>query len=144
MPRKSITSLTVVRGGAANDAPATPIPLAPVPADLSAAEAEVWRTTVEAKPADWFGPDSYPLLKEFARAAVMSDTLAQLIADAVKAVDARKIRAGLNMRDREAKRMADIATKLRLTIQSRYTPGAAATANKRASGKRPWQQNNQP
>lgn len=139
MPRKSIASLTVVRGGAAKDAPTAPTTLAPVPDDLSPAEAKVWRTTVESKPADWFGPDSYPLLKEFVRAAAMCDHLAQPIADAVEAKDTRKIRAGLNMRDREAKRMADIATKLRLTQQSRYTPGAAATADRRAGGKRPWQ-----
>lgn len=139
MPRKSIASLTVMRGGAKKDAPAQPIPLAPVPDDLSPAEAKVWRTTVESKPADFFGPDTYALLKELCRASAMCDTLAVVIADAVKAGDAKKLRAGLNVRDREAKRMADIATKLRCTQQSRYTPGAAATADKRASGKRPWQ-----
>lgn len=138
MPRKSIASLTVVRGGAPKDAPATPVQLAPVPDDLSPAEAKVWRTTVESKPADFFGPDAYPLLKELCRAAVMCDTLAKAVEEGARSKDLGKLRSMLNVRDREAKRMADIATKLRCTQQSRYTPGAAATADKRASGKRPW------
>jgi hypothetical protein len=44
------------------------------------------------------------------------------------------------MRDTEAKRATSIATKLRLTQQSRYTPQAAATADRKAgSGAKPWQ-----
>ena len=45
----------------------------------------------------------------------------------------------LDMRDKEAKRATSIATKLRLTQQSRYTPQAAATADRKVSGARPWQ-----
>jgi hypothetical protein len=45
------------------------------------------------------------------------------------------------MRDRETKALADKATKLRLTNQSRYTPGAAGTAAKKAATAeaKPWQ-----
>jgi hypothetical protein len=46
----------------------------------------------------------------------------------------------IKLRDRESKALGDKATKLRLTNQSRYTPGAAATAAKNASeAKKPWQ-----
>jgi hypothetical protein len=44
------------------------------------------------------------------------------------------------IRDRECKAATSLATKLRLTNQSRYTPKAAATASKHASeGPRPWE-----
>lgn len=137
MPRPSIASLSIVRPGAASAKPA-PATTAAAPKELSPAEAKLWREMVESKPADWFGPDCWPVLKEYVRAAVMCDQLAKTAAKAVNA-KATDLRPVLDMRDREAKRMADLATKLRLTQQSRYTPHAAATADKRANGKRPWQ-----
>jgi hypothetical protein len=46
----------------------------------------------------------------------------------------------LKLRDKESRRAADLATKLRLTQQSRYTPQAAATANKRTmNATKPWE-----
>lgn len=134
MARKSVASLSLV-----GNAPAAPLHGAPVPAELSEVEAALWRETVESKPAEWFGADSWPVLKEYVRAAVTCDALAVAAADAVLSKDGDLIKAVLTTRDREARRMADLATKLRLTQQSRYTPQAAATADKRANGKRPWQ-----
>jgi hypothetical protein len=44
------------------------------------------------------------------------------------------------MRDRETKAIADKATKLRLTNQSRYTPDRASTAAKNnLKADKPWQ-----
>jgi len=43
------------------------------------------------------------------------------------------------MQERQARVMASIATKLRLTNQSRYTPQAAATASAKVKGARPWE-----
>lgn len=134
MARRSAASLALVRP----DLPES-VQLAPVPDGMSEAEATVWRETVESKPADWFGADSYPVLREYVRAVVMCDDLAAVVARAVKGDDADAVKVALDMRDKESKRMAQLATKLRLTQQSRYTPQAAATADKRASGKRPWQ-----
>jgi hypothetical protein len=46
----------------------------------------------------------------------------------------------LAIRERETKAMASLATKMRLTPQSRYLPttAARAVANAGACGKRPW------
>lgn len=121
------------------DTPTQPIPLSPVPEGLSDAEAALWRAVVESKPSDYFGRESWPVLKEFCRAAIMCDVLAALITDAIESGEVRQIRRALETRDREAKRMADIATKLRMTQQSRYTAQTAATADRLAKGKRPWQ-----
>lgn len=138
MPRPSIASLSIVRPAAAS-AKLAPTTTAAAPKELSTAEVKLWRATVESKPIDWFGPDCWPVLKEYVRAAAMCDELAKAATKVMKKDDVTDMRRVLDLRDREAKRMADLATKLRLTSQSRYTPHAAATADRRASGKRPWQ-----
>lgn len=131
--RKSQAALTVV---ASNP---TPQRLGP-PAYLSPAQRALWRDVVESKPADWFGPDSAPLLVEFVRAVETCNLLAEPVARAMAEGDPNEIQKILRVRDVEAKRAADLATKLRLTQQSRYTPQAAATANKRAQGAaKPWE-----
>lgn len=136
MSRPSGASLTVVPSG-------LPERLAP-PEDLTQDQAARWRAVVDSKPVEWFGPDGAPLLKEYVRAEAMCDTLAMQIEAAMsgghEAEDtARLVKHFLDMRDKESKRLASLATKLRLTQQSRYTPQAAATANKKAGNTRPWQ-----
>lgn len=110
------------------------------PADLSPAEVQLWRDVVASKPAEWFGADSAPILKEFVRASVTCDLLDERVKTTMTTGAVGEVKLILDMRDKESKRVAVLATKLRLTQQSRYTPQAAATADKRASGKRPWQQ----
>jgi hypothetical protein len=44
----------------------------------------------------------------------------------------------LDMRDKESRRLATLGCKLRLTQQSRYTPQAAATANKGKNASNVW------
>ena len=135
MARQSTASLSVVRASPDSR-------LAPA-AGLDEQEIELWRDVVNTKPADWFADDSAPLLKEYVRAAVMCDRLDLQIKAAMAGGDevetAAVMKGYLDMRDKESKRVLSIATKLRLTQQSRYTPQAASTANKKASGARPWQ-----
>lgn len=131
MSRPSGASLTVVPTG-------LPERLVP-PDDLTPEQAARWRAVVDSKPVEWFGPDSLPLLKEYVRAEAMCDLLAVQIEAAMSGGDPGEIKAMLDMRDKESKRLASLATKLRLTQQSRYTPQAAATANKKAGNARPWQ-----
>ena len=129
MARKSAAALSIT--------PPAQIGPIGVPDGLSPAEAALWREVVDSKPADWFGDDSAPVLKEYVRAAVMCDRLAEEIETAL-AGDAKGLTKLLEARDRESRRTANLATKLRLTQQSRYTPQAAATADRKAAGKRPW------
>ena len=131
MARKSAAAESVARP------PSVKGPLAP-PQELSVAERALWKEVVASKPVEWFGPDSVPVLKEYVRAAVTCDTLADRVVQALATGDENIIRSALGLRDKEAKRCADLATKLRLTQQSRYTPQAAATADQKASGGRPW------
>jgi|SRR5690606_2101386 len=130
MSRPSGASLTVVPTG-------LPERLVP-PDDLTPDQAARWRAVVDSKPVEWFGPDSAPLLKEYVRAEAMCDLLAVQIEAAMAGGEPGEIKALLDMRDKESKRLTSLATKLRLTQQSRYTPQAAATANKKAGNARPW------
>jgi hypothetical protein len=128
MARKSSESLSVV--------PVTSLPtrLDP-PENFPLAESEVWREVVATKPVDWFEADSAPLLAEYCRAKVMCDRLASRI----DLASDEELKDLLVMRDREAKRLTVIGVKLRLTQQSRYTPKAAATANKAPNAGKVWQ-----
>lgn len=116
--------------------------LAP-PAELTAEQACVWRETVEARSADYFGQDAVPLLEEYCRVVVMCRLLAlqieTVIAGSGGEETAGLLKSFLDMRDKESRRMASLATKLRLTNQSRYTPQAAGTAAKKGAGGKVWQ-----
>lgn len=132
--RKSAASLTVVPAG-------IPARMEP-PQGLTESQVAMWREIVAGKPADWFAADNAPLLAEYVRAVDMCNALAFQIGAALAGdpVEAALLLKGyLDMRDKEAKRATSIATKLRLTQQSRYTPQAAATADRKAGGARPWQ-----
>jgi len=132
MARKSTASLSVVQVGARARLLA--------PDDLTADQAALWQSVVESKPVEWFGEDSAPLLKEYVRAACMADWLEGKVRDSMKAADGNVLKAFMQMRDMESKRVASMATKLRLTQQSRYTPKAANTADKKVTdGGKPWQ-----
>jgi hypothetical protein len=110
------------------------------PADgLAPEEAALWAAVVDSKPAEWFGLDSAPLLKEYVRACHMCDLIDAQVKAALAGGEPGEVKGFLDMRDKEAKRVASLATKLRLTQQSRYTPQAAATADKKAGNARPWQ-----
>ena len=135
MSRKSTASLSVVAIGA-------PVRLA-APSDLTADQAARWLAVVQSKPVDWFGPDSAPLLKEYVRAEAMCDLLALQIEAEIAGGEPGNLKVLLDMRDKESKRLTSVATKLRLTQQSRYTPQAASTADKKAGSARPWHRVNE-
>jgi hypothetical protein len=68
----------------------------------------------------------------------MCDLLDYQVKAAIAEGAAKVVKEAMQLRDMESKRMLQLATKLRLTQQSRYTPQAAATANKNAGTARPW------
>lgn len=135
MSRPSTASLSVV--------PVQALTRIQPPSDLTAEELALWTAVVESKPVEWFGEDSAPLLTEYVRAVAKSSELDRVIKSLSEDGEgwketAKPIMDFMKMRDMEAKRAVSIATKLRLTQQSRYTPQAAATATKKAGGERPW------
>jgi len=130
MAKQSSASLSVV--------PVQPIGRLEVPAGLTGADAEFFRQVVDSKPADWFGEDTAPLLVEYVRAKRTCDALDLQVEAALAGGEVQDIKAAMQLRDMESRRLLSIGTKLRLTQQSRYTPKAAATASKGTGGAKPW------
>ena len=133
--RRSAASLAVV---AATAIPQRPDP----PASMTAAQKAIWRDVVRSMPVDWFGPECLPVLKEYIRAAAMCDTLDAMIQKGSRkgSPSAENLKMLLDSRAKESNRVAQLAAKLRLTQQSRYTPKSAATAaNREGAGRKPWQ-----
>lgn len=136
MSRKSAASLAVVAL-----VPGTrPRP----PKSLSVAEAVIWRQVANTKPAEWFTPDTYPLLLQYCRHAVTADQIAEELkllelthGSQARSSEAREL---WRDRDRESKAITNLARQLRISQQSLLTPGAAGTASRKAAGERkPWQ-----
>lgn len=135
--RTSTAALSVVAG---TDIDGRPKP----PSDLTEFQRKVWERTVANEAADVFGTAALQqLLKEYCRHVETADRLSKQVdraTDEGSNLSYQDIDCLLRMRDRETKALADKATKLRLTNQSRYTPGAAGTAAKKAGeAKKPWQ-----
>lgn len=134
--RKSTASLSVIPGGL-DQRPAAP-------SDLTEVEAEVWERTVAHEAADVFGTAALQqMLKDYCRHVIAADRLSLVIeanmATTESEISMKDLDCLLKMRDRETKAIADKATKLRLTNQSRYTPKAAGTAAKNAGNAiKPW------
>ena len=137
--RTSGAALSVVAGTAIDGRPRAP-------SDLTEFQQAVWDRTVGNEAADVFGTAALQqLLKEYCRHVQSADRLSRMIEamerqDVMSADDLEDLERLLRMRDKETKALADKATKLRLTNQSRYTPQAAGTAAKKAGAERkPWQ-----
>lgn len=134
--RRSAASLSVVVGSI-DGRPAAPD-------DLTKAQKVIWERTVANEASDVFRTAALQqLLKEYCRhvdsAARLSKQIDVAMAEGSE-VELPALDRLLKMRDRETKALADKATKLRLTNQSRYTPQAAATAAKKSqTDLKPWQ-----
>lgn len=123
---------------------------APPPEDLTEAQSRLWRDIVETEPQDLFDSAARRhLLRCYCEHASFRADLQSLLnrVPVEKMLD-RDLQAGveqmLKTRDRETKALVSLATRLRLTNQSRYTPGAAGTAGRNAppSGPAPWEDPN--
>jgi hypothetical protein len=130
--------------------PKVPTALAPgeypaAPAGLSASQAQKWDAIVHTKPSDWFSEDSFPVLIAYIRAIEVHEKFSTQ----VEGFDEKKLKSksGLSRfvalsaaQEKQARLLATLAAKMRLTQQSRYTPKSSATAaNKVGSGKKPWE-----
>lgn len=131
MADKSTASLSVV--------PVRPLDRVTPPVGVTEEEAALWRTIVDSKPAEWFGDDSAPVLLEYVRAKLSCDLLHERVQAALQRDADREVEREMKLRDMESRRLASLATKLRLTQQSRYTPKAAATAARASGAKKLWQ-----
>lgn len=128
MARKSEEANVTV---AVNNSKNRPAP----PSHLTAEERAVWKAVVDAKTADWFTPENFPLLELYCQNVVLSRRLAK---ELTFKLDPKMF----TMKNMIEKTIANLATKMRLTQQSRWQPhGAARKANQGgvdADGNLPW------
>lgn len=116
------------------------------PSYLTKPQADIWTQIIAAKPADWFGPESAPLLAMYCRAVASANHLAGIVErfERSKRLDSDKMRAyalALGAFDKQSKLLVSLATKMRLTQQSQYTPKSAGTASRRGgASKKPWEE----
>lgn len=137
--RKSAAESAVVIRGAFGTRPEPP-------EGLTDRQAEIWRETVSSEHAEFFNTAALrALLADYCCHRESAESVSQIInsfqAEWLKNLEGAKRYHGLlKMRDLETRAAAQIATKLRLTNQARYTPQAAATAVKHAArGLMPWE-----
>jgi hypothetical protein len=98
-------------------------PLPEPPECLSVSEAKIFSETAAAMPAGWFRADSMPLLIEFARAVDACNKLAAM-RDA-PGMSVRDLSVLLGTHEKQARLVVTLATKMRLTQQSRILPDQA-------------------
>ena len=103
-------------------------------------ESEIWKSVVEAHPADWFNPGSAHLLAGFCRAVVSARRIGMLIVQEEQSADYDVSRhlALIRAHGEVQRTLKAQATSLRLTPQSRYTPASAARQG-RSDGPKPWE-----
>ena len=133
--RKSAAALSVV----APIAGQRPEP----PNYLSKAEAAEWRAIVARMPPDWFSPETWGLLAQLCRHMVLSKLVA---AEGLHADAGRMIRDDPDLFDRltriherEGRAISSLATRLRLTPQSRYDAAKAHRAVQSVPVVKPWE-----
>ena len=134
--RKSAAELSVIQG-----IPERPQP----PSELTPDQAEEWREIVASLPVDWFSRAVWPLLCAYCRHVCNARHIAGLI-EAAHDVDIgdrsalMRFNRLLGMQERQSGTLAGLATRMRLTNQSRYTAQSAASRVKGgASAKKLWE-----
>jgi hypothetical protein len=118
----------------------------PPPEGMTEAQARMWREVTESEPAGWFDSAARQhLLRLYVEHMTFRADLQVFIdrSPAEKVCDeisGKSLETMLRARERETKQIISLATRLRLTNQSRYTPGAAGTAERNdPHGPRPWE-----
>lgn len=137
--RKSTAELSVVAADFNNRRPDPP-------SGLTERQIEIWQAVVDTESVDFFrSAAQQALLADYCRhresVEMISETIALFKPESIQSAEGViHYRDLTRMRDTETRAAAALATKLRMTNQSRYTPQAAATAAKNAAtGKRPWE-----
>jgi hypothetical protein len=138
MARKSAAALSVVRALPQERRPEPP-------EELTAEQAEEWRAIVSRLPVEWFQREGHALLAQYCRHVVRARQVAATL-DGLTELDLR-LPENLavfdklsQIADREGRAMTSLATKMRLTQQSRYqAQKAERRANSPTATSKPWQ-----
>lgn len=107
------------------------------PSHLTSDHKRIWRQVVNALPADWFGPETYPLLIQYCRHTVRAEKLAILIdwQENNEIPDPRLYTKLVGQELLQSQVLTTLATKMRLAQQSTFVK----TQHKRPAGATLWQ-----
>lgn len=116
------------------------------PKDLNKRQKEIWLDVVSTEPLEFFS--SYAtceLLRDFVCHRETIENLTRMIerldlGALTTAAALEPFEKLLNMRGQETRHSALVATRLRLTNQSRYTPRVAGTKARLSAKTRPWEE----
>jgi phage terminase small subunit len=123
------------------------------PAHLSEAAKDEWRAVVGRMPADWFPRETHSMLVAFCCHVVSFNEVQAKIdlmeagsLDVPNALAMETYEALTALRERETRQIANLATKLRLTPQSRYDlmKAGRSTRNEIPEGPKPWEEGSKP
>jgi hypothetical protein len=126
--------------------PEAKLPPPEPPPELEPPEADVWRSITSKLPGDWFAPETLPMLRELCRHSRYANDLARELSTARAAIAAVRDDETMSIAERMAaleagtktmsallrshgyqtERLANIATKLRLTNQAKIPAASAA------------------
>lgn len=114
------------------------------PDDLTEGEKLFWNDVVAGRPADFFEFASLPLLAEYCRTKTEVDFIAESIREFkhewMNTEDGLKRYEKLSvMRTKAQTRLMALATKMRLTQQSRYVPHSKNNRTPTRNGPKPWE-----
>ena len=138
MPRKSAAALSVVAPMPGDKRPEPPD-------ELTDEEAVEWRSVVDRLPPDWFPRESHQLLVQYCRHVIKARLIARLISglrmEALETPgDLRTLDRLMQMADREARGLSSLATRMRISQQSRYLEKKAGVkASNPNASRKPWQ-----
>jgi hypothetical protein len=128
--RKSKASLSVV--------PKIPGQIRPNPPDdLSKPEQEVWKLVVGAMPPHWFGPETWPVLRELCFHVVTAKMVKQRLRSVSD--DFRAFRQMVLLCRHESKAIVELSQRLRITPSSRVNSRKAEREHRHGATKRPWE-----
>ena len=120
-------------------ATATPWARIEPPPTLTESQAALWRAVTATKPPEWFKADCAPVLEAYVQAVENYRRTAAAL-DQADSCDIQTYKILTKLSIDQSQLIATLATKLRLTPQSRYTEKAAATADRRTGAVigKPW------
>ncbi|WP_313327006.1 hypothetical protein [Pseudomonas qingdaonensis] len=134
--RKSVASMAVAPPVGVDNR------LAP-PRNLTPAQKAEWMQVVNARPADWFGPEHAAMLAQYCRHKVQADLIAQQLEEflpewLLEDEGLKRFDKLGGMLERETRAMNALLRSMRLTQQSLLRADKAVPSG--GKGRKPWQQ----
>lgn len=136
--KKSVAALGVVENSVRG------ISRLPAPTNLSAEQKAIWAAVVNSKPADWFTAEHIPMIEAYTSHVMQKNNLQHMLDSfdlswALEDEGLKRLEKLQKMHRVQTQAIENLMRAMRLTHQSLYRADKAATLDKSAKGKKPWQ-----